>query len=266
MTLSSAEDHQERGVAQRDGERDGQTAGAGATASAHPSRPVARAGGQEDGRDAAGHIAIRGLLAAGPYRGVVGPGLLLPPGRGGHPGADGIEQLLRGRTGRGSLLRLGLLGFAACNLVHAGFYLAAGAFDVFGDGWLLHRTLGAWSHCFVGVAVLLTLLLSARLSREIAASCAWLGGSSRGLRLLLLSVAIAAAGGGHAALTAGEQVLRSPVPLAELLRGRPDAAASDEALARWSGEESMSPKRRCSRRPGPARRRAAVVAVLPQRP
>jgi len=126
--------------------------------------------------------------------------------------AAGLALLLRGRARRGSMLRLGLLGFAACNLVHAGYYLTAGAFDGFGDGWLLHRMLGARSQLFVGVAVLLTLLLAARLASEIARSCAWLARRGRVRRLVMLSVAVAAAGLGHATLTASEELIRSPVP------------------------------------------------------
>jgi hypothetical protein len=114
--------------------------------------------------------------------------------------------LLVARSVRAPIARVGLVGLAAANLVHAGFYLAAGTHHGFGDGRMLHAALGSargalvWPAC--AAVVVAGLLLARRLAR-LAGD--WVGARSQAGRAAALVSAVAVATLGHGALTLAER-------------------------------------------------------------
>ncbi len=151
------------------------------------------------------------------------------------------------------------LGGAALGLaLHAGFYLAAGTYHGVGDGALLHRALGGarpWLAAPVGVALVALAFVGAR--RLATTVRAWLPARSTAGQVAALAVALAVAGGGHAALAATELALR-PSPTYQAIMKPARERAIDRDLARWA--EAEAARGRPPTPPAVAAQRRALAA------
>lgn len=120
----------------------------------------------------------------------------------------GIALIIARRTRRGSLANASLLGFAAANALYAGFYVSAGTFHGFGDFVRTYRWSGdarIWISLGTGAAIVVGTFFAAR---ALAARLRmWVAGSGQRDQIIVMCVAIAAAAGGHAALTFGERAV-----------------------------------------------------------
>ena len=116
---------------------------------------------------------------------------------------------LASRRVRG-LARLGLAAAAAAFALHAGWYLAAGTFHGFGDGWRLHRELGAARLALVvpvAIAIVAgTFVAARRLAGALRGHAP--AATPRG-QLAVAGAALALGLGAHAALLGGELALRT---------------------------------------------------------
>jgi len=126
--------------------------------------------------------------------------------------------------------RLAVGGAAWALALHAGWYLAAGAFHGFGDGWLLHRTLGGTARGVVVAATGAALVGGAFLAGRR------LGGGLRALapattprrQLAVAAGALGLALAGHAALTFAELRLRPDVTYGITMRTSGQRATEQE--------------------------------------
>lgn len=169
----------------------------------------------------------------------------------------GIAALwLARRPAPGSPLRFGLAAFGAIDLVHASYYLATGAHHGYGDGFLLHRALGASRPWLVVPASAATVVVAYLVARRLGDEAKpWLVGATRGRRLVSLLAATLVAGGVHAALAVGETRLFPQTSYQQVKQTQSDRDIARE-LAAW--REAM---RRRGAEPDPsetARARAAL--------
>ncbi len=157
--------------------------------------------------------------------------------------AIGVALLAWARRLRaGSLARLALVGFGAINLVHAGFYFAAGTFHGYGDGWMLHHLLGS-SRTWIVLPVCAALLpLTYLLARTIAASLrSWMPDRSPRTCAALIAGAMVIAASGHAALAFGELAISPSAVYGSTMRHeserkvRRDVSAYARTLQRTRG-------------------------------
>jgi hypothetical protein len=102
------------------------------------------------------------------------------------------------------------IGAAAWALaIHAGWYLAAGTYHGFGDGWLLHRTLGDARVAVVAPAATVIVVAGYLAGRRIATALRALAPAATPRRQLgAVAAALAIGLGAHAALTVAELGLR----------------------------------------------------------
>ena len=132
--------------------------------------------------------------------------------------AGGVALLLARRRRAASIARIALTAYGAVVIIHGLFYLAAGTYHGYGDGWALNRALGAQRSYFalpiaaavVAITYLASLLfvslLRTRLPRD----------SSRA-QLAAIVIAGLAAGAGHGALAFGELALRPDRTYAQIM-------------------------------------------------
>lgn len=137
------------------------------------------------------------------------------------------------RRGRDDVAGTGLLAAALGLALHAGFYLAAGTADGFGDGAVLHHALGGARAVLVvplglGLAAL-AYLGGRRVGGELRAT---LPDSSRGRHALAVAAALAAAGAIHGGLVAGELAVR-PSPIYQRVMATARDRAVEDELAQW---------------------------------
>jgi hypothetical protein len=125
-------------------------------------------------------------------------------------------------------LALALGGAAWALVLHAGWYLAAGTYHGFGDGWVLHRRLGDPRLAIViPVAVAIVVgaaIAGARVGRALRAH---VPGSPR-RQLAIAAGALALALGAHAALTLTELQLRTDRPYQRTMRTAAQRAVERE--------------------------------------
>ncbi|MCG8420754.1 MAG: hypothetical protein MJE77_22770 [Proteobacteria bacterium] len=117
-------------------------------------------------------------------------------------------------TRPGSIARIGLIGSAAILLIHAGYYLTAGTFHGFGDGWVLHRALGGARLYWVAVATVLLLAGAHLLTGHFMAHVRPLVAGARRPAVMVGTAALLAALG-HLALSFAEMAV-SPNPTYKL--------------------------------------------------
>ena len=131
------------------------------------------------------------------------------------------------------LVRLGFAASACALAIHAGWYLAAGTYHGFGDGWLLHRELGAARFGIVVPVAIATVVGTYLAARRLA-------GAVRALvpvveprrQLAAATVAIALGLGGHAALLGAELALREDRTYTATMRTAGQRAADRELAIR----------------------------------
>jgi hypothetical protein len=120
-----------------------------------------------------------------------------------------IALLLARRCRRGSIAHIALHGYAGVVIIHGLFYLAAGTYHGYGDGWSLHRALGAERVYFAFPIALAVVAIAYVATRHLVSILrSRLSGDSRGAQLAAVLVAGAIAAGGHGALAFGELALR----------------------------------------------------------
>jgi hypothetical protein len=115
----------------------------------------------------------------------------------------GVAALAARRTTHLARLAFGAAAWALA--IHAGWYLAAGTFHGFGDGWRLHRALGDARLALVipvGVAIVAAGYLA---GRRVTAALRQLAPAATGRRQLgVVGLALALGLAGHTALTVAE--------------------------------------------------------------
>jgi hypothetical protein len=138
----------------------------------------------------------------------------------------GLALWVASRLARGSVARVALVSLATVDLLHAGFYLAAGTHHGFGDGHLLHEALGGWRPLLVIPASMAVIaggaLLAWRLAREVGG---WVQGRVAARIGTILAAAVVA-GAVHGALTASERALRSDDVYARIMRHQSEREVS----------------------------------------
>ena len=170
----------------------------------------------------------------------------------------GAALLLAARRPPGSVSRVALICLAGLNLLHAGFYLAAGTHHGFGDGRLLHHLLGDRRWMVVAPAAAAVVAGGLWFGRRLAIE---LAGWSRGraaARAGLILAAAALAAAGHGALTFGE---RAPT------RDETYAATMEQQSQREVRRDLARVQREAQRagRPPTAAELAAIRAALERR-
>jgi hypothetical protein len=139
---------------------------------------------------------------------------------------------VRGHTLGRRILR----GTGAALVLHASWYLAAGAFHGFGDGLLLYRMLGDWRVPVAIAAGAVTCVAGFAGAREVLGALAGtLGGSARA-RIIKMTVAVLFAAGLHAGLAAGELHLRRDPTYAGVMRPERERVIAKE-VARWEAQQ-----------------------------
>lgn len=122
---------------------------------------------------------------------------------------------------RGSIAHIALLAYGGVVIIHGLFYLSAGTFHGYGDGWGLNRALGADRvYLCVPIAAAVVAITYAATARLVGVLRSRLPGDSRGAQLGAILVAGALAGGGHAALSFGELALRPDPVYQEVMAHR----------------------------------------------
>ncbi len=140
------------------------------------------------------------------------------------------------RRGRAPLARVALVGFAAADLVHAGFYLAAGTHHGFGDGHVLHAELGDARAAVVWPVAAAVVVAGFFLARHLAALAGdWTGARSRPGRAAALVAAAVMAGAGHGALTWSERALTRDDTYSRIMQSESDRRVEDD-LARLEAQ------------------------------
>ena len=135
--------------------------------------------------------------------------------------------LIARRTRPGSIARIGLFGYAAIVLVHAGYYLTAGTFHGFGDGQILYREMGDARLALVLPVTAFVLVAAHAMARHWVAHVA-----SRlpatGPPLLTIAIAVVLAAGGHAALSFGELAIRPDLTYENTMRHESEHAVEHD--------------------------------------
>lgn len=117
--------------------------------------------------------------------------------------------------------------------IHAALYLAIGTADGVGDGAWLYRRLGAARFAIALPVTLIAALGAAVAARRLAAALlARLPASRHRTRVAQLGLALAVAGGAHAALVLGELRLR-PDPTYQHVMATERTRVIDRELAAW---------------------------------
>ncbi len=163
-------------------------------------------------------------------------------------GGIGVELVL---AAGGALLARRARGAAALALsaaawalaIHAGWYLAAGAFHGFGDGAVLHRALGDGRLWFAIPVALISVAAAYLAGRATGGRLrAMTPAASRGRQLATVAAALALALGAHAALTLGELRLRAdPTYQAVMQTAGERTAARELAVELASAERAGRP-------------------------
>ena len=144
------------------------------------------------------------------------------------------SRLARGR--RAPLAQVALVGFAAADIVHAGFYLAAGTHHGYGDGSLLHAELGAAAAAVVWPAAAAVVAAGFLLARRLAHLAGdWAGARSRAGRAAALVTAAATAALAHGALTWSERALTRDATYSRVMQSESDRRVEVD-LARVAAE------------------------------
>lgn len=146
-----------------------------------------------------------------------------------------VELAVAGLLAAWARRRGGLAPLAAAwaLAIHAALYLAIGTADGVGDGAWLHRRLGAARAAVVVPVTLVAALAAAIAARHIGgALLTRLPGPSRRRQLAQLGVALALAGGAHAALVVGELRLR-PDPTYQHVMATERSRVIERELAAW---------------------------------
>ena len=139
---------------------------------------------------------------------------------------------LLARRGHAPLARVALVGFATADLVHAGFYLAAGTHHGFGDGRVLHAELGDARAALVWPVAVAVVAVGFFLARHLARLAGdWVGARSRAGRTAALVTAAAMAALGHGALTWSERALTRDATYSRIMQSASDSKVEDD-LAR----------------------------------
>jgi hypothetical protein len=139
-----------------------------------------------------------------------------------------------------ALARVALVGFATADLVHAGFYLAAGTHHGFGDGGQLHAVLGGARALVVWPAAAAVVMVGLVLARRLAVLAGgWVGARSRAGRAAALVAAAAAAAAAHGALTWSERGLVDDATYARIMK-----PASEYRIERDMAELAAEARRR----------------------
>ncbi|MBK9031520.1 MAG: hypothetical protein IPL61_09320 [Myxococcales bacterium] len=131
---------------------------------------------------------------------------------------------------------LALAGAAWALTIHAALYLAVGAADGVGDGAWVHQRLGGARGAVAIPAAVAALVAAAVASRRLgAALIATLPPGPRARRVALLALALALAGGAHAALVVGELQVR-PDPTYARVMATERARSIAREVAAWRAE------------------------------
>lgn len=155
--------------------------------------------------------------------------------------AGAIALLLASRLRRDSIARLAVLAFGAINLIHAGFYLAAGTHHGYGDGRILHATLGAGRPFLVaGIAIVLCTGAFVLARRLLALVWQRLPGP-RWHALAAVAGAIAIAAAVHAALAFGELAVRRDRTYAAVMQTESSRAVEREVADRLREQPRIDP-------------------------
>ncbi len=129
-----------------------------------------------------------------------------------------VAFLVASRLARGSIARVALTGLGMVDVLHTGFYVAAGTHHGFGDGRLLHELLGDRRALLVVpvsvVVVAAGALLARRMAREVGG---WVRGRAAARAAAVVAAAVAAAAF-HGALTYGERALTDDDVYARIMR------------------------------------------------
>lgn len=143
--------------------------------------------------------------------------------------AAALAWAARGRTG---VAALAVRASAWALALHALWYLAAGTFHGFGDGWLLHRQLGAARLAVVIPAAALAVAGAAIAGRRLAGELrAHAPASTPRRQLAVVAGAIALGLGAHAALTGAELALTTDRTYQGVMRTAADRAIERELAA-----------------------------------
>ncbi|HTL33855.1 MAG TPA: hypothetical protein VL326_12055 [Kofleriaceae bacterium] len=129
-------------------------------------------------------------------------------------------------------------GIGCALALHAGWYLATGAFHGFGDGLILYRMLGSWRTPVALGAALLTVGAGYLGAREVLGALAGTLRGSRRARLAGTIIAVVLAAGTHAALTAGELAARSDPTYAQTMQPERERVVAKE-LAEWQAAQAQ---------------------------
>jgi hypothetical protein len=150
--------------------------------------------------------------------------------------------------------RFALGGAAWALALHAGWYLAAGTYHGFGDGWVLHRRLGdARLAVVIPAAIAIVVggaIAGARVGRALRA---YVPGSPR-RQLAVAAGALAIALGAHATLTLTELRLRTDRPYQRTMRTAAERAV-DRELGTMIATSEVAGRRMDPREIAAARRR-----------
>ncbi len=134
---------------------------------------------------------------------------------------------------RRPIARVATLGAGTVLLLHGLFYLSSSAYHGYGDGYTLRRWLGdrrLWLVVPVAIAAVVAGFACARvLVGELGG---WMTGSGRAARVGWILLAVALAGGAHAALTFGELALHENRTYAGVMEHE-DTRIADRELARY---------------------------------
>jgi len=128
-------------------------------------------------------------------------------------------------------------GTGAALVLHAGWYLATGAFHGFGDGLVLYRMLGDWRAPVAIAAALVTCAAGFAGAREVLGALAGTLRGSAKARIAGTIVAAVLAAGAHAALTAGELWLRRDPTYAAVMQPERERVIARE-LAQWQAQQA----------------------------
>ncbi len=171
---------------------------------------------------------------------------------------------------RDGVARLAIGGAAWALALHAGWYLAAGTFHGFGDGWLLHQRLGAGARGAVVAVTGAAIVIGAFVAgRRVAGALRRLAPASTPRRqLAVIAAALGLGLAGHAALTFAELRLRPDVTYGLTMRTSGERAVDRElAITIARAEEAGAPLDRAAvararRALAKQHRQAPVGAVL----
>ncbi|HTE56107.1 MAG TPA: hypothetical protein VK698_34885 [Kofleriaceae bacterium] len=130
---------------------------------------------------------------------------------------------------RAPIARLALVGFATADLLHAGFYLAAGAHHGFGDGRVLRDQLGAARAVLVWPVACAVVVAGFFLARRLAGLAGdWVGAPTRGGRTAALVSAALVAGLLHGGLAVAERVAARDATYSRIMKPERDRQVEGE--------------------------------------